>query len=204
MKTTYLSETQKILSQEFPSLSPQDINQIDRIIKRSIARDDEEKKIYGYVKHELSTKVRHRKSLQNIYRKVAKEYLRINCTWMFQENLFCFLSLIITIIWTITQLLSVCTQNNLTESNTFYFIIYLLGLIFFRLMNKFYQMKKKEKLELFLKILNRYSPSAIMLGTTIVYGALSANLHGMFLYAMIISALCLLLYAIIRTIQQIQ
>lgn len=109
--------TQTKLKDIYPRLSNSKIRKIDRNIKKSIAKDDYPDEVLKYIKRELSEKNQNNHKFNQNCNDLKKAYIDSNKRWMFQENLFCFYSLIISILWMCTQLVKLYIPNTWLTSD---------------------------------------------------------------------------------------
>ena len=150
-------------------LSDAAIKQIDKNIKKSIAKDDAPSKILGYIRKELSNKSISKYKFNQACYDLEKNYTESKKHWMFQQNLFCFFALIISIIWMCIQIVRLYDYDTLLASDCTQFVIYLLFTCLFLIVNFFCKKYKMVSLNMFLNQLNSYAPSAIMIGMTLCY-----------------------------------
>lgn len=183
IKRFFIKETptQKVIRESFPNLSQKKINKIDAEIRKSIANNDEPQKIQESVKAICPKNEKNKYKFSKICNCIIEEYTKNNKRWMLQENLFCFLALIVSVTSMIIEIIKQHYNLEKTfEDNHVSFIIYLIVLIVFLLIDGIYKKflntnnssnpkKAMNKFDNFLKILNRYSPGLIILGTAIFY-----------------------------------
>lgn len=194
------SITQAKLKDIYPKLSNSEIRRIDWNIKKSIAKDDHPDEILKYIKRELSEKnLNKHKFNQNCY-DLKKDYIESNKRWMFQENLFCFYSLIISIIWMCAQLVKLYSPNTWLTSDFAQLGIYAFFTFSFWIVDKIRKTHKLNSFNMFLNLLNRHAPGAIMIGMLICYVALCLVFELWLKAILIFASIIMLISSIIITI----
>jgi len=195
--------TQAALKEIYPQLSDKDIRKIDWKIKKSIARDDNPSKILEYIKSELSNKNLGKHKFNHNCSKLEKIYTESNKRWLFQENIFCFFSLIISFIWMCGQLIKLYNNDSWITSDGAQCGFYLLFACLFLIMSRIRKKYKMEFFNIFLNRLNRYTPGAIMVGMALCYCSLCLPLKLGLSTMLIVGAMLLLFFSIIITLVKI-
>jgi len=192
--------TQVALKDIYPKLTDTSIKQIDWNIKKSIAKNDDRSKVLEYIKRELSKKNLGKHSFNQNCSRLEEIYTENNKRWMFQENLFCFFSLILSIIWMFTQLIKLYNPDTWLTSDCAQCSFYILFTILFFIISKIRKKHKLESFNAFLIILNRHAPSTIMIGMTMCYIVLCSVCETWLSTILILGSILLLIFSIIITL----
>lgn len=192
--------TQATLKDIYPKLSDKDIRQIDWKIKKSIAKDNNPSKILEYIKRELSNKNLGKHKFNQNCSKLEEIYTESNKRWMFQENLFCFFSLIISLVWMCTQLIKLYNHDTWATSDCAQYGLYLLFTCLFLVMSWIRKKHKMESFNTFLNLLNRHAPGAIVVGMTLCYCVLCFTFELWISSVLIVVSMLLLIFSIIITL----
>lgn len=195
--------TQIALKTIYPKLSEITLKQIDENIKKSIAKDDDPSKVLTYIKKELSKKKTGKHICIQDCLDLEKIYTENNKQWMFQQNLFCFFSLIISIVWMFTRLINLYLYDISRISDDSQFGIYSFFMCLFLIINHIRQKHTMVFFNTFLNQLNRNTPTLIMIGMFIYYFALFLGCGLWPLTICIIIAILLFIFPIIITLIKI-
>ena len=162
------------IKKRFGKLSNAEVIAIDKRIKAQIANDDSYIKIKSYVQQELQGKKPVKFSFYENCSRIADEYKKNSDNWMSQENLFCFLAVLISFISMAVSLTNMALHNNSFSSNTISFCIYFTMLVVFCIMDATGLLYRSDTFNTFIRMLNRYSPVLVLVGTALFYGCICA------------------------------
>lgn len=187
----------------FPNVSFEKAKVIDQKIKKSIADDDSYENIKIYVQREFKgQKAKKKYSFWVACTAIADAYCKNNKAWMSQENLFCFFALHISIISMLFVVMEQLTGNEVWSSNVLQFLLYIMALASFKLVEIKGWVYKSKRFNKFLEILNRNAPLLIIVCSTLFYMLAMFPEETFYKYAgMVIFAICPL-FAIIKTLKQ--
>lgn len=181
--TSKLSPTQKAISEKYPHKSAKTINHIDNEIRKSIAHSDDPQKITEYIETAIPKKKNDKHRYRQNISSIKNTYIQKNNHWLFQENLFCFLALHISVISMFIEILKRYNEHTLFGTKYATLAIYGVFTVIFFFVDygyKHYEHAKEnsnsqnyvklfERFDSFLKILNRFSPCLIVIGTLLFY-----------------------------------
>lgn len=154
----------------FPNVSSEKAKIIDQNIKKSIADDDSYDSIKIYVQRELrGKKVKKKVSFWAACTAIAEQYFKNNRNWMSQENLFCFLALLVAIISMLFVFMEQLTGNIIWRSNGLQCLPYFMALVLFKLVEIKGWVYKNKRFNKFLEILNRNAPLLIIVCSMLFY-----------------------------------
>ncbi len=193
----------------FPKLSEERAHTIDQEIKKKIAEDDSFQKVTRYVQDELKGEKISKYSFNHNCSKIAEVFLENNDRWMRQENFFCLLALIISVISMVFSYINLYANFESPFCDLFQVCLFVTALVVFLILNKTKWFFKNARFKLFIDILNRYSPGLILFGNTVFYIGLfmarielntNCVLAVLLIHLLMLSGILLPLYSIIKTL----
>ena len=191
------TETREILKKLDLQLSDATIKRIDTSIRKAIAKDSDQSKFLNYIKKELSSINISKEKFDQACLDLEKAYIEDSGYWTFHQNLFCFFSLIISIIWMCTQLVKLYDHDTVIASDCAQFGIHMFFICLFFIVDFLRKRYTMRFFGEFLEKLNRHVPATIMLGMALCYLSLYLC-HALWLSALlIIISLAMLLYSIV-------
>ena len=162
--------TARELNRHFASINQKNAILLDKKIKKMIDNDDSDDKIDLYVQQVLKGEiVKKRHSFSTSCASIANKYKENNGKLIEQENLFCFFALIVSILSMIFTLISKITSNETLPSDITQFVLYGFAFLAFFFVERNEWLYSNKKFSAFLKILNKYAPTLIMLSSFLFY-----------------------------------
>ena len=96
--TCQKSSTERRLDELFPNVGSKKKKYIDQSVKKLIANGKTNEEIFDYIMREMPQGQSIRGKFRDKCKSLAEKYVENNYRWMCQENLFCFLALVVSVI----------------------------------------------------------------------------------------------------------
>ena len=161
--------TKDKLEKEIPQIGKDEVEKLDAEIRQFTARIDGEK--FSQIKDFINEKIGKygAEDLDEKCKYLTNVYIKNDDIWMLQENIFCFMALIYSILSLSMRILQEITQKNVFTSDKMQFALLLALLIAYVVICNKGKTDENSKFNTFLKELNRKAPSMTIIMSLAFY-----------------------------------